>query len=1049
MPAAEICDGVDDDCNGAIDDDLADEGTPCDITVAGVGTCTGAQVCQGAAGWACVGPTPEPEVCDFQDNDCDGTTDEDFKDALGEWTLDEHCGGCGNDCTSAIPNGTGACNLFMGEPRCEVLSCDTGYFQDGPLVCRAVTSNECQPCLTDDDCPTPGDLCLDLDGGKYCGVDCSPGNLHDPVALSCPVDYVCTDLGGGVEQCVPDSGSCSCLPVNDGMSRACAQTNVNGTCYGTEVCDPAVGWTGCTAAVPAAEICDGVDNDCDGATDEGFNVGDVCIVGLGVCQNTGNMVCTGDGTGTECSATAGSGVPEDCNGLDDDCDGQTDDAVDLNPIAPDCVEQDGVCLGSKQTCGGASGWLACTGPEYGADYEAFEITCDGKDNDCDGSPDNGLPAPPCASQQGVCSGTTEVCSGALGWQACGPAEYGPDYEPVEATCDYQDNDCDGATDEGYFNTQGTGDYDTDTSCGNCFTDCTTIYAKPDAYGQCNVSGSPVCEMICCTIGDPDPACDGIYDYLDANGIPDDGCEFHVDAGAYHVSETTGTDDGTCGAWDTPCQTINWGLARASADSITRVDVASGAYYEQVDLFAGIDLYGGYNPVTWGRDPASNPTVVYGTSGAGHRYAVVASDITTPTIFDGFVVYGENAGGTAENSYGIYIYDSDSNLEISNNVIWGGDGGPGFSGSSGADGASGPNGSNGLDAYEPAGAYDCWETCAIGAENPGGASGANTCGGLNVRGGSGGRADCPDFNETVDMCAFCDATESQTVTTSGETAPNGGGGGGVGGCDGMVDYFCQGSCSCYMPADCTQLMESARGDDGSSGTHGGAGSGCNLPEGTGGGGDWAGVAGTDGAAGDHGRGGGGGGAGGGTETDNDANCANDGWSDIGGSGGGGGGGGCGGGIGQGGEPGGGSFGIFVVFSVPPVTVPDISGNEIHRGFGGSGGSGGPGGVGGSGSAGGLGGAGGVPGSSSWCAAPGAGGGYGGDGGHGGGGGGGCGGASYGIFSWGQGVVSLASWIASNTFMAGGGGGADGAGGGSGAGGNPGTYGLDGASGNTNF
>ncbi|MGK0361595.1 MAG: hypothetical protein ACI9U2_003913, partial [Bradymonadia bacterium] len=79
------------------------------------------------------------------------------------------------------------------------------------------------------------------------------------------------------------------------------------------------------------EVCDGLDNDCDGQTDEDFDVGAACTVGRGECASSGASVCNARGDGLLCNADAGQAQEEQCDGRDNDCDGAVDeDARDAN-----------------------------------------------------------------------------------------------------------------------------------------------------------------------------------------------------------------------------------------------------------------------------------------------------------------------------------------------------------------------------------------------------------------------------------------------------------------------------------------------------------------------------------------------------------------------------------------------------------------------------------------------------------------------------------------------------------------------------------------------
>lgn len=132
----------------------------------------------------------------------------------------------------------------------------------------------------------------------------------------------------------------------------------------------------------------GTDAGTDGGTGlpcDAQQVGLSCTVGKGECARDGTLVCAD--AQLQCSATPGTGSTEVCDGLDNNCDGQTDEGV----TPPACTLTQGVCANAKPaTCNGTAGWSNGGACDYGSNYQANETACDGLDNDCDGQVDEGI-----------------------------------------------------------------------------------------------------------------------------------------------------------------------------------------------------------------------------------------------------------------------------------------------------------------------------------------------------------------------------------------------------------------------------------------------------------------------------------------------------------------------------------------------------------------------------------------------------------------------------------------------------------------------------------
>ncbi|HEY3447880.1 MAG TPA: MopE-related protein, partial [Myxococcales bacterium] len=346
--------------------------------------------------------------------------------------------------------------------------------------CVPVKAGLCLPCAQDADCPYAADACLSVSGAHFCGRDCS----YDE---SCPEGYTCTEgvaAEGGMapKQCIPKSATCSCIPQTAGLKRPCEIKNSFGTCTGNETCG-GTGYANCDARVPAAEACNGVDDDCDGQTDEGM---DDVTCGLGECAVT-VQACL-DGVPQTCTPKGGDA--ETCNGKDDDCDGKTDEDFDLTTIDR-CGSCDNACVVAHGKPGCKAG--AC-----------YVLDCDPGFDDCDLKYETGCEANlntdknNCSMCLNACAlpfadarcaaGACEVAKCLEGHWDVDPAKPGCEYGCTPTAggvekCDNIDNDCNGQTDDGL---DLTADPKNCLSCGNV---CPTL----NGIAGCSAAG---CTIAC-------------------------------------------------------------------------------------------------------------------------------------------------------------------------------------------------------------------------------------------------------------------------------------------------------------------------------------------------------------------------------------------------------------------------------------------------------------------------------------------------------------------------------------------------------------------------
>ena len=507
---------------------------------------------------------------------------------------------------------------------------------DLPYVCKAEA--DLQVWFWDDDGDGYGDPTLPFDSATQ------PSD-HVPDNSDCD-DLRDATYPGAPELCNGIDDDCDGLIDNNAVGLATYYPDVDGDGYGTnagavQACSPppdtALLGDDCNdnnAAINpgVAEVtCDGLNNDCSGATPDDTNDdGDAYSVCNGDCNDSDPDVyptqaetqCDGldndcdiatldgpdgDGDGvsvcTDCNDNSAAIFPgnaeTNCNGFDDDCDPLTLDDADLDgdgvggctdcddtnanmsPLLPE-IACDGInndCNaaspdGADQDLDGYDECVDCDDQVATTNPGAPELTCDTVDNDCD--------ADTIDNPDGDGDGS-DVCLD------CDDSNPLVSPEGIEAECDGLDNDCDITTTDG-LDADGDGfsgcfecddtnaaiyPENVETTCNTIDDDCDTdtLDDPPDADGD----GQSECE------GDCDDTDSAIYE--GATEIADNGIDEDCDGGDL-VTGTTGTATGsTTGTGEVPPDSSRTWDASATG---TNADT----------LAAGCDCDSGTGPVSW-------------------------------------------------------------------------------------------------------------------------------------------------------------------------------------------------------------------------------------------------------------------------------------------------------------------------------------------------------------------------------------------------------------------------------------------------------------------
>ena len=393
------------DADGDTFGDPAVATTACDAPVGYVADATDCD-----DGSATVNPA-QTELCNGIDDDCDGVVDEDTAADTAAWYADTDGDGYGDAADAVL-----SCTAPVGYVSDDA-DCDDGQSAVNPGAlesCNGVDDN-CDGSVDEDAAVDAEIWYADADGDSYGDASVTAVDCDQPAGYVAD-DSDCDDAAGGVnpgatEVCNGFDDNC------DGASDEGVTTtyyaDADGDGYGdsgatTADCSAPAGYVSndedcdddASSVNPAAtEVCNGMDDDCDGASDEGVTstyyadsdgdgFGDVAVTTEDCAAPTGYVADS-----TDCDDTAMGVNPaatEVCNGVDDDCDTTIDEGVTTTYYADADTDGYGNASVTIADCSAPSGYVSdstdCDDTLAAVNPAATEV-CNTLDDDCDGATD--------------------------------------------------------------------------------------------------------------------------------------------------------------------------------------------------------------------------------------------------------------------------------------------------------------------------------------------------------------------------------------------------------------------------------------------------------------------------------------------------------------------------------------------------------------------------------------------------------------------------------------------------------------------------------------